>query len=215
MTEAEWLTATDPMLMLEFIKDKVSDRKLRLLGVAIARASWGRLLDERSRLAIEQTERFADWLIGDAALEFAANGAWDVRDELFDAGPEFHDDRLWLAESVGLTASVYEWSNTFHQPGPFEGGYPFRLPSIIHCERMLDIFGNPFRPIAVDPCWLTSTAVALAQGIYTDRAFDRLPILADALQDAGCEDADILSHCRGDGPHVRGCWVVDLVLGKQ
>ncbi len=77
-----------------------------------------------------------------------------------------------------------------------------------------DIFGNPFRPIAVDPTWLTSTAVGLARGIYDDRAFDRLPILADALQDAGCENSDILAHCRGDGPHVRGCWVVDLVLGK-
>ncbi|MBX3398315.1 MAG: hypothetical protein KF873_06205 [Gemmataceae bacterium] len=80
---------------------------------------------------------------------------------------------------------------------------------------MRDIFGNPFRPVAVDPAWLTSTAVAIAQGIYDDRAFDRLPILADALQDAGCENADILAHCRSEGPHVRGCWVVDLVLGKS
>ena len=82
-------------------------------------------------------------------------------------------------------------------------------------DRLRDIFGNPFRPVAVDPTWLTSTAVALARGIYDDRAFDRLPILADALQDAGCENADVLDHCRGPGPHVRGCWVVDLVLGKS
>jgi hypothetical protein len=75
-------------------------------------------------------------------------------------------------------------------------------------------FGNPVCPMAVDPAWLTSTVVSLAQGIYDDRAFDRLPILADALQDAGCEDPDVLGHCRSDGPHVRGCWVVDLVLGK-
>ena len=79
---------------------------------------------------------------------------------------------------------------------------------------LFDIFGNPFRPVAIDPDWLTSTVVALARGIYDDRAFDRLPILADALQDAGCENADVLTHCRGDGPHVRGCWVVDLLLGK-
>ncbi len=78
-----------------------------------------------------------------------------------------------------------------------------------------DIFGNPFRPVAFDPTWRSSTAVDLARAIYDDRAFDRLPILADALQDAGCEDAAILGHCRGDGPHVRGCWVVDLVLGKE
>ncbi|WP_149112072.1 hypothetical protein [Limnoglobus roseus] len=78
-----------------------------------------------------------------------------------------------------------------------------------------DIFGNPFRPIAFSPAWLTPAAVGLAEAIYADRAFDRLPILADALQDAGCEDVDVLSHCRGDGPHVRGCWVVDGVLGKD
>ncbi len=77
------------------------------------------------------------------------------------------------------------------------------------------IFGNPFRPITLDPRWQTETVVALATGIYAERAFDRMPILADALEEAGCDHADILSHCRGDGPHVRGCWVVDLVLGKQ
>ncbi|MBA4064130.1 MAG: hypothetical protein C0501_10535 [Isosphaera sp.] len=69
-------------------------------------------------------------------------------------------------------------------------------------------------PEILKPAWRTSTVLALAQGIYGERAFDRLPILADALQDAGCEDADILAHCRGPGPHARGCWVVDLVLGK-
>jgi len=78
-----------------------------------------------------------------------------------------------------------------------------------------DIFDNPFRPITVDPAWQTETVVALANSIYTDRAFDRMPILADALEEAGCDHADVLAHCRGDGPHVRGCWVVDLVLGKS
>ncbi|MBA4192081.1 MAG: hypothetical protein C0467_29230 [Planctomycetaceae bacterium] len=76
-------------------------------------------------------------------------------------------------------------------------------------------FGNPFRPVYVDPTWLASTVLQLAQGIYQDRAFDRMPILADALQDAGCDNDNILNHCRGDGPHVRGCWVVDQVLGKS
>jgi hypothetical protein len=77
-----------------------------------------------------------------------------------------------------------------------------------------DIFGNPFQPVTLDPAWRTSTAVALAQGMYESRDFSAMPILADALQDAGCENPDILGHCRGPGPHVRGCWVVDLVLGK-
>jgi hypothetical protein len=82
-------------------------------------------------------------------------------------------------------------------------------------DLLREIFGNPFRPVTFDSAWRTETAVALASGIYADRAFDRLPILADALEEAGCDNADVLAHCRGPGPHVRGCWVVDLVLGKS
>ena len=76
------------------------------------------------------------------------------------------------------------------------------------------IFGNPFRRVAADPAWLTSDVLALARSIYAERAFDRLPILADALQDAGCHDDEVLGHCWSDGPHARGCWVVDLALRK-
>lgn len=82
------------------------------------------------------------------------------------------------------------------------------------CEQFRDVAGNPFRPVTFDPHWRSETAVSLASGIYTERAFDRMPILADALEEAGCDHADVLSHCRGDGPHTRGCWVVDLLLGK-
>ena len=73
---------------------------------------------------------------------------------------------------------------------------------------------NP-RPVAFDPRWRTADAVGLARGMYEDRALDRLPLLADALMDAGCADEQVLGHCRSEGPHVRGCWVVDLVLGKS
>jgi hypothetical protein len=76
------------------------------------------------------------------------------------------------------------------------------------------IFGNPFRPVTLDPRWLTSTVVDLSRIIYEERAFDKLPILADALMDAGCDSEEMLAHCRGQVPHVRGCWVVDLILGK-
>jgi len=78
-----------------------------------------------------------------------------------------------------------------------------------------DIFGNPFRPVTLDPAWRTATVVALAETIYTDRAFDRLPILADALEEAGCTSADLLNHCRQPGEHVRGCWALDLLLQKH
>jgi hypothetical protein len=86
------------------------------------------------------------------------------------------------------------------------------------CVLMREVFGNPFRPVADDPAWLTwnhGTVPAIARHIYDDRAFHELPKLADALEDAGCSDPDILAHCRGGGEHVRGCWVVDLLLGKS
>jgi hypothetical protein len=75
--------------------------------------------------------------------------------------------------------------------------------------------GNPFRPVTFDPAWRTRTAVALAEAIYADRAWDRLPILGDALEDAGCANADVLAHCRGGGPHARGCWVIDGLLAHS
>jgi hypothetical protein len=83
------------------------------------------------------------------------------------------------------------------------------------CSLLHEIFGNPFRPVTVDPAWLTPTVVSLAQAIYDEQAFDRLPILADALEDAGCTNADLLVHCRSQQEHARGCWAVDLVLGKS
>jgi hypothetical protein len=73
---------------------------------------------------------------------------------------------------------------------------------------------DPFRPLHFEERWRTSNTLDLARTIYEERAFDRLPILADALMDAGCSDATTLSHCRSAGDHVRGCWVVDLVLSK-
>ena len=82
--------------------------------------------------------------------------------------------------------------------------------SIVRC-----VFGNPFRPVIANPAWLTSPVVGIAKAIYTERAFDRLPMLADALMDAGCEHSDVLDHCRSAGPHVRGCWVVDLIIVKE
>jgi hypothetical protein len=89
-------------------------------------------------------------------------------------------------------------------------------PGLYGLGLIREVIGNPFRPITFNPSWRTSDVMLLAQGIYDERAFDRMPILADALQDAGCDNEDVLSHCRdATATHVRGCWVIDLVLGKQ
>jgi hypothetical protein len=101
---------------------------------------------------------------------------------------------------------------------------PFDIPWLFETLQSVDwpgrwlidcVYSNPFRPVVADPSWLTPTVVALADAIYAERAFDRLPVLADALEEAGCDNADVLSHCRGPGPHVPGCWVVDMVLCKS
>jgi hypothetical protein len=83
------------------------------------------------------------------------------------------------------------------------------LADLLRC-----VFGNPFRPLAFDPAWRTPTAVALAEATYAARDFAGLPVLADALEDAGCDAAELLAHLRGPGPHARGCWALDAVLGK-
>src|SRR5262245_15784081 len=90
-----------------------------------------------------------------------------------------------------------------------------KTPQQAAATLLRELFGNPFRPVTLDPSWLTSTVTALAQHMYDNRDFSAMPILADALQDAGCDSDDILNHCRQPGEHVRGCWVVDLVLGKE
>jgi hypothetical protein len=85
----------------------------------------------------------------------------------------------------------------------------------VQIRLLHDIFGNPFRPINLNPTWLTPTVTNLAESIYADRSFEKMPILADALEDASSDNADILSHCRSGQDHVRGCWCLDLVLGKK
>ena len=129
-------------------------------------------------------------------------GEWVVDQELV--------DRTHIALNLLSNAFTITGKDFLH---PFEAK---RLATPDWPGRWLSdcIFGNPFRPVAADPGWLTPTAVAIAESIYKERAFDRLPILADALEEAGCADADVLLHCREPGEHVRGCWVVDLVLGK-
>ena len=118
---------------------------------------------------------------------------------------------------VNLVRSLYDrWQSLLHEVTAFGviGGVNFVLDLLLF-NLFREVFGNPFRPVTFSPEWRTDTAVSLAQQMYESRDFGAMPILADALQDAGCTSDDVLNHCHGAGPHVRGCWVVDLVLGKQ
>lgn len=132
--------------------------------------------------------------------------------------PKGHAERIEDAvEGAAKTEAVALISNGVIVKPSAPGAYAdlfasLRSPysSLFRC-----VFGNPFRPVTLDPSWLTSIVTAIAKQMYESRDFSPMPILADALQDAGCDNTVILDHCRGPGPHVRGCWVVDLILQKS
>jgi hypothetical protein len=186
MNEREWLTSLDPGPMLEPLRKRASDRKLYLLSIACLRLIYPYTPDDANAYAaFENAADCPDPNLGMSKAVERFPGYWG-----FDRGARY------LAECTTRPREYSLW---------------YKVPPIFR-----EIFGNPFRPVAFDPSWLTSDVLALARGIYDERAFDRMPILADALQDAGCTNEDVLTHCRGANYlHVRGCWVVDLVLGKK
>ena len=192
MTEAIWLTAQhNPYGLLNHLGKKASQRKARLFACACLRRC-DPSLSEQEEAILRIVERSADGLATADEQLFAEDHANDRGNRV---GWAPLVEGYWEAVEAARVA-----------------GEDRDEPA--QCMLVRDIFGNPFRPVMVDPSWLTSTVVSLAAGIYADCAFDRMPILADALQDAGCDNEDMLNHCRGAGPHVRGCWVVDLLLGK-
>jgi hypothetical protein len=211
--EQEWLDATDPLPMLAFLRGKASDRKLRLFAVACCRRICRYLGDPRSWEAIDRAEQYADRIVSPDKLQEAAAAAWAATTPLQESA--FHAAKAvaWAtdadAELAATEAADAAISATVCDPHDPEEDHLYQTAALRCC------FGNPSRPVVADLAWRTSTVVAIAEGIYADRAFDRLPILADALMDAGCQNEDILNHLRSEGPHVRGCWVVDLLLRKE
>jgi hypothetical protein len=195
MTEAEWLGGDDGEPMLEFLAGRPceTDRKLRLFAVACWRQAVSTYPLEAAEM--EAVEGYADGRIDTDGLLAAHRAHYR---HLFPGDP---DSALGLVLDAGEHA-YSEATRTAEARAAAAG-------------LLRDIFGNPFRPAALDPAWRTPAVVRSARGIYDEQAFDRLPLLADALTEAGCDDPSILGHCRSAGPHVRGCWVVDLVLGRE
>jgi hypothetical protein len=201
VTEQEWLTSNDPDDMLKRLGRRISNRKRRLFGCACYRHVPRLFEDERIRTAVEVSERYADGFADKQelahALSLAFSRMWAR------GGPMAYPTPRCARAARRATARAA-------RDGGAERQYQAAL---LRC-----IFGNPFRRVAGDPAWLRwrdGAAAHIARAIYDDRRFQDLPILADALEEAGCTDAEILGHCRGPGEHVRGCWVVDLVLGKK
>jgi hypothetical protein len=227
MTEAEWLACTDPGRMLAWLRGHPSDRKLRLFGSAGCRLIWDHL-GEGSKRALQVSERFADGAASLDELKAARDG---IGFELFEgiglrnswaesaslAASETEPERAWESGLPSLPSSripdradQYEaYGTSVRSLAAYRDVY-----EATHSELLRDLFGNPFRPVVLSPSWRTSTLVTLPETIHDERAFDRLPILADALEEGGCGSLELLAHSRSPRRHARGCWVVDLVLGK-
>ena len=221
MDEKQWLLTTQNAQYMVFTlktlghpKTKAGRRKLRLFAAGCCRMVWHLLHEPCLRSAVEVAERFAD---GEANKDELADAQTWIEQEWF-AGRTPAADAIaeWNAatyaiESCAAVAHDSAFSMTAISPSPLGAGI---VAERLLCELLRCVFGNPFRKPAFSKKWRTETVTALATGIYADHAFDRLPILADALEEAGCDDPAMLSHLRGPGPHCRGCWVLDLALGR-
>jgi hypothetical protein len=243
MTESEWLTTTDPSAMLAFFEGRASERKLRLFAVACCRRVPRFLLDVRHRNALNKVERYADgqinseelWEAAFMGLPYPFQGVsqamivpgpigWRIPAVIFHGRiNEIVRIANELANSVmaevkdshaGLRARPGEEIETAQVAWKL-AQLVKRLEQLLQCCLLRDIFGNPFQGARAAPFQVNGSALALARRIYEEPAFDQLPLLADALEAAGCDNADLVNHCREPGLHVRGCWVVDLLLGKQ
>jgi len=217
MTETEWLELSYPTPMLEEAPLE-SERKLRLFSVACCRRVWKYIRGAEGRHAVDVAEQYADGAVTTKQLDQASEGAQRVVgvSEAELSLTYYVARRAVNASSCVLDASKL-YADSVVSPGASEAAWDAAdsAESKVQAELLRDIFGNPFRPTTFLPEWRTSTVLTLSQQMYESRDFSPMPILADALQDAGCTDEGILSHCRGPGPHVRGCWVVDAVLNKE
>ncbi len=236
MTETEWTTARHSDDLLRFIEPRASDRKLHYLDIACARRVAPLLPCPASLEGVGVLERFVEGLCGTDAL---SELSWWIEGAVFNAEagnvPWLHAiEQLpvplltelaanpdYTVSSVrDLLTSAASFVDRIVSPVPWERrsrdwprgppGSLLRPVSLVH-----EVFGNPFRPTAFRGQWRTGAVMALARGMYETRDFAVMPILGDALEDAGCDGEDMLGHCRGPGPHVRGCWVVDRVLCKK
>jgi hypothetical protein len=231
--EKDWLTSDDPECLLELLiyELRVAERKLRLFACACCERI-SQYVDPSLVVLLGLAERYADGLI-DAFEMTAAHdsarrqfGTWDTNDphyrpreaanEAFILAAEVCPERSnphrnhlvpFAYESSGLAAITLEHASRSYDA--------LRNESAHQCILLHEIFGNPFRPVTFHVAWRTTDVMILARGIYHEKDFDRIPILADALQEAGCNNDDLLNHLRDtSATHVRGCWALDLVLGK-
>src|SRR5262245_51520520 len=202
MTETQWITATDPKKLLKYLHAKASERKRGLFAAACCRRVWHLLTDPRSRRAVETAERYAD---GEATGKELSRAEMEAQDAYSDSRLTEREAEVSAADAVyAVTVAsthvrwdIAEAAATNARAAVAAGVTPGQRRAAGQAEGaaqlllLREIFGNPFRPMNLAPLWRTSDVMALAKGIYEERAFERMPILADALQDAGCDSDEI------------------------
>jgi hypothetical protein len=210
--------------MLAGLRGRPSARKLRLF----AHVCWHRLRhllgDERLREFVRLLELHADGLVPGAGLTAAREAAREARAQLEGSATTSPREREVSSRLVSWGSSrrprraAERAARAALDAAAWIGSWAVAAEGKAQSDVLRDLFGNPFRPASVDPAWRSwngGVVVKVAEAVYEARAFDRLPVLADALEEAGCTDADLLAHCRQCGGHVRGCWAVDLLLAKE
>jgi hypothetical protein len=219
VTEAEWQKSLNGSAMIAAVSSKGSERLWRLLAVACVRRVYDRQLDPHGRRALDVAERVADGTATEEEWQAARNLAAEAArrahyDEwVTEANENFRVTEVWTAAVEARVAAAAV-------PNCLVPGIDVTNldDSLLLPDVLREIFGNPFQWRIADQAWCSRNnhaAQRLATTIYDDGNFERLPMLADALEDAGCADPELLGHLRSPGPHVRGCWAVDLVLGKN
>jgi hypothetical protein len=227
MTEAEWLTGTDLAPSLEFVEGRLSPRRARLLAAALCRATGSMFAHPDLARALNEVEWYADGRAGARELGSVSQKFRLLAIQHYERSLRFAELDAPDTARTDLAQSEFAWavvcasavSVTVRDVAMRLGGEVTRslgeefAATCRDCVR--EVVGNPFRQVAFAPAWRTSTAVGVATKIYDTRDFGAMPILADALQDAGCDSDDVLNHCRDPKQtHVRGCWALDGVLGK-
>jgi hypothetical protein len=225
MTEAEWLANTDFRVMLRHLRRRKrrapTERKWRLFACACCRLDMMLMKDVESRCKVEVAEQYADGMSSEEDLR-AAQGTRGYAA----AHNCAEEDMRYYSEFVATDIVGYaeNWAEYQADPGDKTAAKQIAGETSRRAIALLahDIFGNPFRDVPLESVWLTPSVSSLAAAAYEERALprgeldlNRLAVLADAVEEAGCTDAEILGHLRGTGPHVRGCWVVDLLLGRR
>jgi hypothetical protein len=217
MTEADWLTCNDPNPMLHFLNGRASHRKLRLFAAGCCRRIWTRL-DVRGRKAVEVAEQFADGRIRPGELEAVHASVWGRKRDLWAVIGVTTTDPAEGARGASLAACSAAQRST--RVSNRQAAYLAERAA--QGDLLRDIFGPlPFHLLpSLDPtllAWNDGCVVKLATCLYEERDFipERMGILADALEEAGVTNEDMIRHCRERAVHVRGCWLVDLILGKE